>query len=105
MEAEFRDAVKRIEELTREFEKTEGKLVELQIKYNKVKSDKHHAEKAAEKSRKELKKLSQFLNENKVREHKEMQMLSEMLTMTMSPRSTHRSNTATAQIYRSLENS
>jgi chromosome segregation ATPase len=58
MEAEFREALKRIEELTREFEKTEGKLVELQIKYNKVKSDKHHAEKAADKSRKELKKLS-----------------------------------------------
>ena len=58
MEAEFREALKKIDELTREFEKTEAKLVEIQIKYSKVKSDKHHAEKAAEKSRKELKKLS-----------------------------------------------
>jgi hypothetical protein len=58
MELEFREALKKIDELTREFEKTEGKLVEIQIKYNKVKSDKHHAEKAAEKSKKELKKLA-----------------------------------------------
>lgn len=58
METEFREALKKIDDLTREFEKTEAKLVEFQIKYNKVKSDKNHAEKAAEKSRKELRKIS-----------------------------------------------
>ena len=62
METEFREALKKIDDLTREFEKTEAKLVEFQIKYNKVKSDKHHAEKAAEKSRKELRKISQCMN-------------------------------------------
>lgn len=45
MEGEFREALKKIEELTREFEKTEARLVEMQIKYNKVKGDKHHADK------------------------------------------------------------
>jgi hypothetical protein len=58
MELEFREALKKIDDLTREFEKTEAKLVEIQIKYNKVKSDKHHAEKVAEKSKKEFKKLA-----------------------------------------------
>lgn len=41
MEVEFRDAQKRIDDLTREFEKTEAKLVDTQIKYNKVKADRN----------------------------------------------------------------
>ncbi len=45
MESEFREAIKRIDELTREFEKKEGRLLEMQIKYNKVKSEKNQAEK------------------------------------------------------------
>lgn len=58
MEVEFRDAQKRIDDLTREFEKTEAKLVETQIKYNKVKGDRNQAEKELHKTRKELKKLA-----------------------------------------------
>jgi tetrahydromethanopterin S-methyltransferase subunit G len=41
MEVEFREAQKRIDDLTREFEKTESKLVETQIKYNKMKADRN----------------------------------------------------------------
>lgn len=72
MEDEFREALKKIDNLTREFEKTEARYVEMQIKYNKVKSDKHQAEKTAEKYRKELKKLSKCIQENKNRENQEM---------------------------------
>lgn len=59
---EFRDAQKRIDDLTREFEKTEGKLVETQIKYNKVKSERNQVEKELHKNRKEIKKMAQCLN-------------------------------------------
>lgn len=58
MEAEFRDAQKRIDDLTREFEKTEAKLVDTQIKYNKVKGERSQVEKELHKSRRELKKLA-----------------------------------------------
>jgi peptidoglycan hydrolase CwlO-like protein len=58
MEVEFREAQKRIDDLTREFEKTEAKLVETQIKYNKMKADRNQVEKELHKNRKELKKLA-----------------------------------------------
>ena len=61
IELEFREAQKRIDDLTREFEKTEAKLVDTQIKYNKVKADRNQAEKELHKSRRELKKLAQCL--------------------------------------------
>jgi predicted nucleic acid-binding Zn-ribbon protein len=58
MEVEFREAQKRIDDLTREFEKTEDKLVDTQIKYNKMKADRNQVEKELHKNRKELKKLA-----------------------------------------------
>jgi peptidoglycan hydrolase CwlO-like protein len=58
MEVEFREAQKRIDDLTREFEKTEAKLVDTQIKYNKMKADRNQVEKELHKNRKELKKLA-----------------------------------------------
>jgi chromosome segregation ATPase len=58
MELEFREAQKRIDDLTREFEKTEAKLVDTQIKYNKMKADRNQVEKELHKNRKELKKLA-----------------------------------------------
>lgn len=61
MELEFREAQKRIDDLTREFEKTEAKLVDTQIKYNKVKDDRNQAEKELQKCRRELKKVAQYL--------------------------------------------
>jgi peptidoglycan hydrolase CwlO-like protein len=58
MEVEFRDAQKRIDDLTREFEKTEARLVDSQIKYNKVKAERNQVERDLHKTRKELKKLA-----------------------------------------------
>ena len=64
LDFELREAQKRIDDLTREFEKTEGRLVETQIKYNKVKADRNQAEKELHKHRKELKKMTQYLSQN-----------------------------------------
>lgn len=68
MEGEFREAIKRIDELTREFEKKEGKLLEMQIKYNKIKGEKHHAEKQADRSKRELKKMTMCLSQTRAKE-------------------------------------
>ncbi len=60
--------------------------METQIKYNKAKGERNQAEKDLNKCRRELKKLTEYLSQNKAKEQQEMQLLSEMLSFTVSPR-------------------
>jgi len=85
LELQVKDVTTRYDEFSREFDKAESKITEMSSKLKKVKNEKENAEDKVERQRKEMRKMAKQIHSSQVREQQEVQILSEMLSMTLSP--------------------
>ncbi|TNV86198.1 hypothetical protein FGO68_gene12493 [Halteria grandinella] len=94
LQIELNQANQKYESFARDFERAEGQISEMQKRVKRLKQRKEEAERKAEKVKKEARKLSVQIGEQREREQQEVKILSDMLSMTMSPTSVGRKQQA-----------
>lgn len=75
------------DEFTRDFQKAEGKLNDMHARVKRLKGEKDQAEKRIEKQKREMRHMSARLEDQRVKEQQEVKILSDMLSLTISPSS------------------